>query len=122
MPKVPLLRRRNRLGPYEDINKALEKPFWQDTYYGAQMTSPLLHVARMSKEMPYQAHFSPYIALDWSHGYPYLYVAYLSAQRAVRHRASAVVIELDFLKLSSTSLGFFAFQQLPFRRLQGLWE
>ena len=28
--------------------------------------------------------------------------AYLSALRAVRHRASAVVIELDFLKLSST--------------------
>ncbi len=27
---------------------------------------------------------------------------YLSALHAVRHRASAVVIELDFLKLSST--------------------
>ena len=35
--------------------------------------------------------------------------AYLSALRAVRHRASAVVIELDFLELSSTSLEMLTF-------------
>ena len=33
----------------------------------------------------------------------------LSALRAVRHRASAVVIELDFLKLSSTCLKILPF-------------
>ncbi len=36
-------------------------------------------------------------------------LVYLSALRAVRHRASAAVIELDFLKLSPTFLGTLTF-------------
>ena len=54
-------RRRDRLGPYGDIGPALEQAAWEDTEYDARISAPILYVARMSKELPFWAFFTPHL-------------------------------------------------------------
>jgi len=78
MPAVRPLRRTDRLGPYHDVGAVTAKSRFEDTEYDARMTKPLLLVARMAKEIPYWAHFAPFVNLCYEDGHPYLYVSFLA--------------------------------------------